>query len=218
MAVAALFSNVGRSPRRSAPRRTRSMLGLSLRSERARAPVRPTRPPTPRRCCRWASSPSRCRRPPQARLRHFLVPSNLARKGFRGPSPDSRRTSRRWGPPGRRVARRSERLRQPGRRPLPGVVRQHGRQLQAVGGKPVPGAQPVRQQPIRHQPVRQHPGDCRCLGTGLQGLPAAFAGTPATVQGLLVFDPAPYVRQFVGQQIGYVQTVATPPAIPPLSF
>lgn len=45
-------------------------------------------------------------------------------------------------------------------------------------------------------------------GPGLPNLRAGFADAPATVQGLLAFNPASYLQRFVGRQIGYAQTVA----------
>ncbi len=51
------------------------------------------------------------------------------------------------------------------------------------------------------------------IGTGLVNLPTELANLPATIQagiqGLLAFNPAPYVQEFINQQIGYVQTVVT---------
>jgi hypothetical protein len=47
----------------------------------------------------------------------------------------------------------------------------------------------------------------------LQNLPAVLANLPANIQAaihaLLTFDPRPYLQQFITNQIGYAQTIAT---------
>ncbi|GFG64828.1 PE family protein [Mycobacterium kubicae] len=51
------------------------------------------------------------------------------------------------------------------------------------------------------------------IGTGITNLPAELANLPATVQAgvqqLLSFNPAPLVQQFITNQVGYAQTIAT---------
>ncbi|MGZ4582870.1 MAG: PE family protein [Mycobacterium sp.] len=51
------------------------------------------------------------------------------------------------------------------------------------------------------------------IGNGIANLPAELANLPATLQsaveGLLSFNPLYYMQQFIGQQIGYAQTITT---------
>ncbi|WP_407686509.1 PE family protein [Mycobacterium sp. HUMS_1102779] len=71
--------------------------------------------------------------------------------------------------------------------------------------------------PFLHQLVNNQVGYAQsiatAIGTGLVNLPTELANLPATlqagIQGLLAFNPVPYVQEFINQQIGYVQTVVT---------
>jgi len=51
------------------------------------------------------------------------------------------------------------------------------------------------------------------IATGIQNLPAELANLPATIQtgiqGLATFNPGTLLQQFVNNQIGYAQTIAT---------
>jgi hypothetical protein len=71
--------------------------------------------------------------------------------------------------------------------------------------------------PFLHQLVNNQIGYAQTIGssiaTGIQNLPSELANLPATIQtgiqGLSTFNPGALVQQFVNNQIGYAQTVAT---------
>lgn len=71
--------------------------------------------------------------------------------------------------------------------------------------------------PFLHQILNNQIGYAQtiatAIGTGIQNLPTELANLPATiqaaVQGLLAFNPVPYVQEFINQQFGYVQTIVT---------
>ncbi|OBF21841.1 hypothetical protein A5725_12965 [Mycobacterium kubicae] len=84
--------------------------------------------------------------------------------------------------------------------------------LQAIGN--TFGANPF---PFLHQLVNNQifygQTIANAIGTGITNLPAELANLPATVQAgvqqLLSFNPAPLVQQFITNQVGYAQTIAT---------
>jgi hypothetical protein len=71
--------------------------------------------------------------------------------------------------------------------------------------------------PFLDQLVINQAGYAQTIATGLQAfiqnLPAELANVPANiqaaVQALLAFNPAPYVQQFIDNQIAYAQIIAT---------
>jgi hypothetical protein len=71
--------------------------------------------------------------------------------------------------------------------------------------------------PFLHQLVNNQIGHAQTIGsaiaTGIQNLPAELANLPATIQagiqGLSTFNPGALLQQFVNNQIGYAQTIAT---------
>jgi PE family len=71
--------------------------------------------------------------------------------------------------------------------------------------------------PFLHQIVNNQIGYAQTIassiGTGIQNLPAELANMPATIQagihGLATFNPDALLQQFVNNQIGYAQTIAT---------
>jgi hypothetical protein len=71
--------------------------------------------------------------------------------------------------------------------------------------------------PFLHQFVDNQIGYAQtiatAIGTGIHNLPTELANLPATiqaaVQGLLAFNPVPYLQGFVNNTVGYAQTIAT---------
>jgi hypothetical protein len=71
--------------------------------------------------------------------------------------------------------------------------------------------------PFLHQIVNNQMGYAQTIassiGTGIQNLPAELANLPATIQagiqGLATFNPGALLQQFVNNQIGYAQAIAT---------
>ncbi|MCV7102686.1 PE family protein [Mycobacterium palustre] len=84
--------------------------------------------------------------------------------------------------------------------------------LQSIGNTLVGNPFPILHQLVNNQ-IFYGETIATAIGAGIQNLPAELANLPATIQAgfqqLLSFNPAFYVQQFVNQQIGYAQTIAT---------
>ncbi|OBJ60604.1 PE family protein [Mycobacterium sp. 1423905.2] len=84
--------------------------------------------------------------------------------------------------------------------------------LQAIGNTFGANPFPFLNQLVNNQ-VLYGQTIANAIGTGITNLPAELANLPATVQAgvqqLLSFNPAPFVQQFITNQVGYAQTIAT---------
>ncbi len=96
--------------------------------------------------------------------------------------------------------------------PYQALVSNTATNLQAIGA--TFAANPF---PFLHQLVNNQIGYAQTIGssiaTGIQNLPAELANLPTTIQagiqGLATFNPGALLQQFVNNQIGYAQTIAT---------
>ncbi|OBG30740.1 hypothetical protein A5673_01170 [Mycobacterium sp. E3198] len=84
--------------------------------------------------------------------------------------------------------------------------------LQAIGNTIVSNPFPFLHQLATNQ-IGYAQTIASSIATGIQNLPAELANLPATiqtgVQGLATFNPGALLQQFVDNQIGYAQTIAT---------
>lgn len=84
--------------------------------------------------------------------------------------------------------------------------------LQAIGSTFTANPFPFLHQIVNNQ-ISYGQTIASAIGHGIQNLPAELANLPATVQaglqGLATFNPGALLQQFVNNQIGYAQTIAT---------
>jgi hypothetical protein len=84
--------------------------------------------------------------------------------------------------------------------------------LQAIGNTIVSNPFPFLHQLVNNQ-IFYGQTIGSAIATGIQNLPAEFANLPATIQaalqGLSTFNPGALLQQFINNQIGYAQTIAT---------
>ncbi|ORV01043.1 hypothetical protein AWB93_07995 [Mycobacterium bohemicum] len=84
--------------------------------------------------------------------------------------------------------------------------------LQAIGNTVVSNPFPFLHQLATNQ-IGYGQTIASSIATGIQNLPAELANLPATIQtgiqGLATFNPGALLQQFVNNQIGYAQTIAT---------
>ncbi len=84
--------------------------------------------------------------------------------------------------------------------------------LQAIGNTIVSNPFPFLHQLVNNQ-IFYGQEIATAITTGIQNLPAELANLPATIQtgiqGLATFNPGALLEQFVNNQIGYAQTIAT---------
>ncbi len=84
--------------------------------------------------------------------------------------------------------------------------------LQAIGNTVVSNPFPFLHQVATNQ-IGYGQTIASSIATGIQNLPSELANLPATIQtgiqGLATFNPGALLQQFVNNQIGYAQTIAT---------
>ncbi len=96
--------------------------------------------------------------------------------------------------------------------PYQALVSNTATNLQAIGNTIVSNPFPFLHQLATNQ-IGYGQTIAASIATGIQNLPAELANLPATIQtgieGLATFNPGALLQQFVNNQIGYAQTIAT---------
>ncbi|OBH04134.1 hypothetical protein A5696_05595 [Mycobacterium sp. E2699] len=96
--------------------------------------------------------------------------------------------------------------------PYQALVSNTATNLQAIGNTIVSNPFPFLHQLATNQ-IGYGQTIASSIATGIENLPAELANLPATIQtgiqGLATFNPGALLQQFVNNQIGYAQTIAT---------